>query len=289
VPASGVSANNQGNEALSEERGTSLTLGAILQPRWVPGLSLTVDFYKIKVKDVIQALSGQTIINQCYDSLTGIDNPFCAVVFRNANGTFAGQSNVIHGGATVSLTPTGPAVLITSFNFAKLETSGIDFDVAYRHQIANNVTLNVRGIVSHTMKKNLFSDILDPTFQDRILTELGDPAWQGQLSTTIDIGRFSIGHRMRYIGKQTVALTYETQHEWQDRPPTNADAFPRIYYPEIWSHDFRAEVRANDKFRFYMGVDNAFDRLPPFDLLGVESGSISPVGRFFYAGAVANF
>ena len=38
-----------------------------------------------------------------------------------------------------------------------------------------------------------------------------------------------------------------------------------------------------------MGVDNAFDRLPPFDLLGVESGSISPVGRFFYAGATANF
>jgi outer membrane receptor protein involved in Fe transport len=286
VPASGVSANNQGNEALREERGTSLTLGGIIQPRIFPGFSLTVDYYRIRVKNVIQALTGQTIINQCYDSLSGINNPFCAVVFRNPNGTFAGQSNVIHGGTTFSFTPTGPAALITSFNFAKLETAGIDFDAAYRHRIMNKVTLNLRGILTHTFYKNLFSDILDPTFKDRILGELGDPAWQGQLSTTVDIGKVSLGHRVRYIGKQTVALTYETQHEFQGRPPTNADAFPRVWYPELWSHDFRVDVKVTPRHRLYAGVDNAFDRLPPFDLLGVEAGSISPVGRFFYVGAV---
>jgi outer membrane receptor protein involved in Fe transport len=286
VPASGVSGNNQGNPVLSEERGTSLTLGGILQPRFIPGLSVTVDYYKIKVKNVVQALTGQTIINQCYDSLTGIDNPFCAVVFRNPNGTFAGQSNVIHGGSTFSFAATGPAVLIQSFNFAKLETSGIDFDAAYRRRIMNGVTLNLRGILTHTFYKNLFSDILDPTFKDRILSELGDPAWQGQLSTTVDIGKVSLGHRVRYIGKQTVALTYETQNAFQGRDPTNADAFPRIWYPELWSHDFRVDVKVTPRHRIYAGVDNAFDRLPPFDLLGVEAGSISPVGRFFYVGAV---
>ena len=286
VPASGVSANNQGNENLREERGTSLTLGTIIQPRILPGFSLTIDYYRIRIKNVVQALTGQTIINQCYDSTTGIDNPFCAVVFRNPDGTFAGQSNVVHGGTTFSFPATGPAVLITSFNFAKLATSGIDFDVAYRHRILNNVTLNLRGILTHTLYKNLYSDILDPTFKDRILGELGDPAWQGQLSTTVDIGKVSIGHRMRYIGKQTVALTYETQHEFQGRPPTNADAFPRVWYPELWSHDFRVDVRVTPRHRIYAGVDNAFDRLPPFDLLGTEAGSISPVGRFFYVGAV---
>jgi len=286
VPASGVSANNQGNENLREERGTSLTLGGIFQPRFLPGFSLTVDYYRIRIKNVVQALTGQTIINQCYDSTTGIDNPFCAVVFRNPDGTFAGQSNVVHGGSTFSFPATGPAVLITSFNFAKLETAGIDFDVAYRHRIMNKVTLNLRGILTHTFKKNLFSDILDPTFKDRILGELGDPAWQGQLSTTVDIGKVSLGHRVRYIGKQTVALTYETQHEFQGRPPTNADAFPRVWYPELWSHDFRVDVKVTPRHRIYAGVDNAFDRLPPFDLLGTEAGSISPVGRFFYVGAV---
>jgi hypothetical protein len=30
------------------------------------------------------------------------------------------------------------------------------------------------------------------------------------------------------------------------------------------------------------------DELPPLDLLGVESGAPSPVGRFFYAGLTFN-
>jgi outer membrane receptor protein involved in Fe transport len=287
-PASGISANNQGNIGLREERGTSLTVGAILQPRIIPGLQATVDYYNIKVRNVISALAGQTIINLCYDSTTGINNPFCAVVFRNPNGTFAGQSDVNHGGGTVSLTPTGPSVLITSFNFARLVTSGIDFDVAYRHSIASGVALSLRGIVNNTFKKNQYADITNPNFRDRILSELGDPAWQGQLSANLEFSKFNFGYRMRYIGKQTIGA-YETQHSLQGRPPTNPDAFPRVWYPALTVHDFRLDVNPTKKYRVYLGVDNAFDRLPPLDLLGTESGTVvNPVGRFFYAGLTLN-
>lgn len=46
----------------------------------------------------------------------------------------------------------------------------------------------------------------------------------------------------------------------------------------------------NERFRFYVGVDNAFDKLPPYDLPGNEGGDpFSPVGRFFYAGAEVKF
>jgi outer membrane receptor protein involved in Fe transport len=287
-PASGVLAFNQGNINLKEERGTSLTIGSVLQPRFIPGLSLTVDYYNIKVKNVISALGGQTILNLCYDSTTGINNPYCAVVNRNANGTFAGQSNVLHGGGTVSFDPTGPAVLITSFNFAKLETSGLDFDASYRRKIGGDVTLSLRGILSYVIKKNQYVDVNDPNFQDRILGELGDPAWQGQLSANLERGWLNFGYRLRYVGKQTVGA-YETQHPLQGRPATNPDAFPVIWYPESFFHDFRLDVNPSKKYRVYFGVDNAFDRLPPFDLLGVESGAPSPVGRFFYVGATVNF
>ncbi|MES2326632.1 MAG: TonB-dependent receptor [Pseudomonadota bacterium] len=286
-PASGISANQQGNIALREEQGTSLTLGAVLQPRIIPGLQLTVDYYSIKVKNVISALGGQTIINLCYDSSTGINNPFCAVVFRNPNGTFAGQNDVLHGGGTVSLTPTGPSVLITSFNFAKLVTSGIDFDLAYRHRVADGTTLILRGIVTNTFKKNQYVDITNPTFRDRILSELGDPAWEGQLSANLEFSKFNLGYRMRYVGKQTIGA-YETQHSLQGRPPTNPDAFPRIWYPIQTFHDVRLDITPTKKYGLYVGVDNLFDQLPPLDLLGVESGAPSPVGRFFYAGLTFN-
>jgi outer membrane receptor protein involved in Fe transport len=287
-PASGISANNQGNVNLEAERGTSLTVGSVFQPRFIPGLQLTVDYYNIKVKNVISALGGQTIINLCYDSTTGINNPFCAVVFRNPNGTFAGQSDVNHGGGTVSLTPTGPSVLITSFNFARLVTSGIDLDMAYRRNLGNGVTLSLRGILNNTFKKDQYADITNPNFRDRILSELGDPAWQGQFSTNLEVSKFNFGYRMRYIGKQTVGL-YETQHSLQGRAPTNPDAFPRVWYPAQTIHDLRVDYNPTRKYRLYVGVDNVLDRLPPYDLLGTESGSVvGPVGRFYYAGLTLN-
>ena len=55
-------------------------------------------------------------------------------------------------------------------------------------------------------------------------------------------------------------------------------------------HDFRVDFSTDDDFTFYAGVDNAFDKLPPLDLLGTEGGSpFGPVGRFFYAGAEFKF
>ena len=283
-----MSANSQGNINLKPEQGTSITVGSILQPHFIPGLSLTVDYYSIKVKNVISALGGQTVINLCYDSTTGINNQYCAAVFRNPNGTFAGQSDVNHGGGTVALTPTGPSVLITSFNFAKLITSGIDFDMAYRHRIADSSTLSLRGIVTNVFKKNQYADVTNPGFRDRILNELGDPAWQGQLSANLELSKFNLGYRMRYIGKQTIALAYETSTPFRDvrRPILTLcrGSGTRRRLPRL-----RLDWTPLKKYRFYVGVDNVLDQLPPLDLLGVESGSASPVGRFYYAGLVFDF
>jgi outer membrane receptor protein involved in Fe transport len=289
-PASGISGFNGANPNLREERGTSLTIGTVIQPRFIPGLSVTIDYYDIKIDNVIFSLAAQTIINQCYDAPGGINNQFCAAIFRNPNGTFAGQSNVNHGGGTADLTPTGPSFISGPFNFAKQETSGIDFDAAYRTTIAGDFKVNLRGILSYVFEKNNYTDINDPLFYDRQLSELGDPQWQGQFSANVDKGIYGFGYRFRYIGKQVIALQYETQNSVQGRPPTNPDALPRIWYPEVMYHDARFEIRPADRFKFYVGVDNFLDRLPPFDLQGNEGGNpFDVVGRFFYAGAEIKF
>lgn len=289
-PASGISGFNRGNPELQEEGGKSITIGAVFQPRFVPGLSLTVDYYNIEIDNVIFALGGQTIIDQCYDNPSGIDNPFCAVVFRNANGTLAGQQNVINGGATVSFPITGPSFFSQPFNFAKQETEGIDFDLAYRGKIFNDADLSLRAIASHTIKRNNFTDISDPTFRNRQLSELGDPEWAGQFTANLDLGAFDFQYQFRYIQGTTIALEFETQNAFDGRPARNPDAFPRTYYPDVYYHDFRIGFQTEDKFKFYAGVDNAFNRLPPLDLLGTAGGDpYDNVGRFFYAGAEISF
>ena len=70
------------NPDLAEETSDSWTVGAVIQPRWIPGLSLSVDYYKIKVNDVIVSLAAQTIVNNCYDQ-PSLNNVFCALFERN--------------------------------------------------------------------------------------------------------------------------------------------------------------------------------------------------------------
>jgi outer membrane receptor protein involved in Fe transport len=84
VSGANISGFNQGNSNLEPEQGTSITVGAVIQPRFLPGFSLTIDYYDIEIKEAISGLTGQAIVNACYEDPVTINNPFCAAVFRRA-------------------------------------------------------------------------------------------------------------------------------------------------------------------------------------------------------------
>lgn len=291
-----------GNPTLTEERGKSLTLGAVFEPSFIPGLNFTIDYYDIEVKNRIEVLGAQTIINNCYDSAQGIGNPFCATVNRDpATGLFV-----------------EPAVISGGVNFAKGTARGIDFDLAYRKTFENGQRLSIRAIATKVLERTNFVNPTDPRRPDRQLSELGDPEWAANLTASYDFGSFSLRYGLRYIGKQTIGA-YETQNAYRDIcpasgvtqntggtlngpavpctpgdlitiAPNNADAFDRVYYPDAFYHSFRVDVEVNTKFNFYVGVDNAFDRQPPLGLLGTAGGDpYDTFGRYFFAGIQASF
>lgn len=290
-PASGIAGNNAGNPLLSAEKSNSVTIGAVVQPRMIPGLSLTVDYYHINIRNAIFSLAPQTIINQCYDSASGINNPFCAVVFRNPNGTFKGQNDVAHAGSTVSLTSTGASFTAQPFNYAKNVTSGLDAEVVYNHRFTGDLSVNLRGSLTKTFVKYNYTDVTNANFALRQLGTLGDPEWAGQVSANLTAGVFNFGYRFRYVGVQTVSGAYETQNSTQYRPPLQIEAFPRINYPAVTYHDLRVDITVpKTRYQFYLGVDNVTDQLPPYGLQGTENGDpYSPIGRFFYAGVKVRF
>lgn len=262
-----------GNPNLQEEVGKSLTIGGVLTPRFLPGFSLTVDYFDIKVNNLIATLGAQTILNQCVD-LSDVNNQFCAVVFGRdpATGFF-----------------NDPALLSSGINFAKQTSRGIDADLAYRHTFDNGSRVSVRGLATYTLERTNFVDPTDPTFGDRQLSELGDPVFSGTMILGYGQGPWDLQYSLRYIGRQTIS-TYEATHSFQGRPPTNPDVTPQVFYPDVFYHDARVSYKVNDKYRFYLGVDNIFDRMPPLDLLGTEGGSpFSSIGRYFYAGAQVDF
>ncbi|WNO53365.1 TonB-dependent receptor domain-containing protein [Stakelama saccharophila] len=288
-PSSSIAGFNGGNADLNEETGYSFTVGGVYEPTFLPGFSVTVDYYNIRLDNVIYTLGGQTLIDQCYDAPGGIDNPYCAAVNRREDGTFAGQSDRIINGITYQLDDSGSAFEAGPFNFAKQETSGIDLTTNYRQEFGEGVSLNLKGLLSYVIKRNNYTDINDPDFKDRQLSELGDPVWAGSLFATLNVGKFDLYYKFQYVGKQTIG-EYETQNSFQGRPPENPDAYPVAYYPDLTYHDIRLGFEPTDIFRFYVGVDNLFDKQPPFGADGTAPGSTyDNIGRFFYAGARVTF
>jgi outer membrane receptor protein involved in Fe transport len=293
APTSGILGTNGGNELLDPEISHSFTVGAVLQPRFLPGLSLSVDYYNIRIKEAINTITPQALVNRCYDDPGGIDNEFCALVNRRrtpgdaiADFTFAGQQGRRFAGfPDFNVGIVGNGFTNAPFNYAKLATSGIDADLNYLHEFRPDITLNANLKVSWLASRNQFTFLTDPDRFTRVKSVLGDPEWRGQFSANLTAGPLDFALTTQYIGKQTIGA-WNLQNTEQDRPPTNADAFPMVYYPDVFIHDIQVGIRANDQFRLYLGVDNFTDRLPPFGLTGTGSGSaIFPVtGRYFYAG-----
>lgn len=270
-----------GNPNLKEETSKSFTVGGVIEPRFIPGLSLSVDYYDIKIDNVITSVAAQTIVNQCYD-LPDLNNPFCGAFSRvGVNGaTGNGEENfrIVEG-----------SLLQSTLNFAKLTARGIDVNLNYRKSFDWG-DIAVNGVWTHALERSNFVSPTNPNFENRILGELGDPVDAFNLRTNAKFGKVGFTYELRYLAGMYVN-TYEDFNSLQGRPPENPDGWPIKKYPAVWYHNIRVDADVNDRFNIYLGVDNLFDRQPPYGLTGVGAGSgIYDVrGRYGYVGAIAKF
>ncbi|MDB5679735.1 TonB-dependent receptor [Sphingomonas bacterium] len=262
---------SSGNKFLTPETSKSLTIGGVLTPRFIPGFSFSADYYRIRVNNLIAVLSAQTILNQCYD-LPSLSNQYCALLNpRNADSTFK-----------------NPALTSAGVNFAQFKADGIDFELDYTHKFGG-FRLDVRALATYVIRRDNFTSPTNPTFRDRIKSELGDPALAANLNIGLGAGPFTFHWSVNYLGKQTIGA-YENYFAVDGRPPQNADNTAQVWYPAIFYHAFKLDIDVSKKFNFYVGVDNAFDTMPPLGLVGNEGGvPYENIGRYFYAGAKVNF
>jgi outer membrane receptor protein involved in Fe transport len=276
------------NPNLREETSDSLTIGAVIQPRFVPGLSLSVDYYKIEVDNVIAAATAQQIVNGCYDQPT-LDNQFCAL-FERFQGPGSGPFSEAPGEVL------GNTLIQAPLNFASRVREGIDFEAAYRTTLMEDIRFDSRIIYSHGLTNSNFQNPNDPTFENRLLGELGDPVDEFRLDLDFTKGEFTFGYELRYIGPQWVNF-YEDFNSLNGLPPQDADYADIQKYPEVFYHDVRFDWKINNEggigrdLNFFVGVDNIFNRNPPFGLTGTGAGSAiySIRGRNFYGGFRARF
>lgn len=285
------------NPNLLEETSDSWTIGGVLTPRFLPGFSLTVDYYNITVRNVITTLAAQTIVNSCYDS-PNLSSPLCSVFQRNLTGA-AGPNGELPGQILNNTLVAGPQ------NFARRVREGIDFEAAYRRSLGGDVRLGARVIWSHQFRNSNFQNPTFPDLENRLLEELGDPKDELRLNLDLSSGPFTLGYVMRYIGPMYLGA-YEDVNTFTPGcttsgtttlcPPFNTDSFDTLKYPGIFYHNiqFSWNIGGSERgrnSRFYVGVDNVLNELPPLGTTGTGAGSsiYNIRGRNYYAGVQVRF
>jgi len=270
-----------GNSALQAETSRSLTFGAVATPRFLPGFSVSVDYYSITVKNAISYLNSQFVLNSCYD-LPTLNNVYCGFFQR------AGAGSVGHDAQPFGIIDN--SLHVTPFNFAKLTARGIDTEIAFRHQLGGLGRLDTKLNYTHVLERTDFTSPDDPNFGDRLLGELGTPQDAFNWNTSLQHGRFTFGYQLRFIGKMVVDQ-YEDWFTFEGRPPQDPNYSDKMWYPAKWYHDVRLGVDVGPRYNFYLGVDNLTNVKPPYGLSGIggQSAIYDAIGRFYYAGVVAKF
>lgn len=282
------------NPDLQPEESKSLTLGAVLTPTFAPGLSLSVDYFNIKIDEVIVSLTAQAVANACYDQ-PSLDNQFCSL-FERWEGPGVSPLGYQPGQILENSLVSAPR------NFAKRVRRGIDVQAFYRKQLSDNVRVDMNLLYVHTLKSSNYENPSLPEFENRILGELGDPQHELRLDTDLGIGDFTLGYRFRFIDSMWLNA-YEDFNALESActpagcPPNNLDYSDIRKYPKTYYHDLRFTWNLKNlagigrDFQFFAGVDNLLDKEPPLGSTGTGAGSaIYDVrGRYFYTGVRARF
>jgi len=258
---------NSGNAKLRNEVADSWTIGAVLAPRFLPGLSVSVDWLDIKLKDAIISATARQVLEACYDANSYPAPPACGQFTRD----------------TTTGSPTFGQItsLRTGFiNAASTRYSGLAVDANWRVPAA---FLGADGRVTLDAQYQ-YTDTLETRIGDGAITHLAGAVGNShhKATGTLALDNASVGGwvRMNYIGPAVIDMdaaagTYDTPHR---------DAVAFI--------DAGAHFTVQDKFTLRMSVENVFDTKPPFPSPaggGVIAYWQGIMGRYFKVGASAAF
>jgi len=279
-----------GNPNLAPEEGTTYTVGLVLNP--IKNLTITLDAFKIDIKNTISNVDPTVALTQC---LTTASPTFCALVKRDAQGS-------------LWLSPNGPLgyVTATNANIGSVSTSGLDLGAAYVMRagamgtlnfnmngtyMRSSTTENVPGLGSYDCKGYFGATCGTPT-----------PEWRHKARVTwATPWKFDVSGTWRYVGS-TKQEGFSTDSQLSNRDasgvvqvaPIEAELGRRNYF------DLNVQYPITKKISLSAGINNLFDKDPPIvsTLVTAAAGSANgngypqvydSLGRFIYLNLTARF
>lgn len=269
-----------GNPDLRPETADSYTAGVVLQPRFIPGLAITADYFNIKVKDLVGVIGFDTIVTQC---ITSGDPFFCDRINRDQFGS-------------LFLTPNGFVTDINT-NVGGLKTSGVDVNASYARRIGSlgNLNLSLVGTWLNELSTNPLADIrYDCTGFFGVQCGTPNPEWRHKFRVGFTLPNgLGLSTQWRYFS----AVKNDALSKDEDLAGSSFEFNERIKAQSYF--DLALQARVADKFNFRVGANNIFDKRPPIVgsqvLTGVfGNGNTFPqvydaLGRYLFAGFTVDF
>jgi iron complex outermembrane receptor protein len=244
-----------GNEDLQPETSKSWVFGGVYSPSFIPGFSVEVNHYNIRLKGAIQPVDAAFTLNNC---VANNDPASCALVTR-VNGNLTQIQGILG-------------------NIAGIKTKGIDANVAYRGPKTGMGKFGVTW--NNTFLKNY--DLLVPITGgvqviSREGTEVGSPSqgfpkWKSIAVLDWDLANFGASLTGRYVSKL---------HE------SDGNTLKSRFYTDLqlrWAPMFAAK-----QFNFAVGANNLLNTKAPgcntCDLNNFDPTMYDVPGRFLYVRA----
>ena len=280
-----------GNLGLTPEKADSWTAGFVLAPN--RNLSLTVDYYNIKIKNAVGGIGAQVILNQC---IATNDPFFCGKITRSpaSTGPAAGSLWLGEAGFIDNRTT----------NTGSAGGKGVDVNFDYRMALGEN-QLKLSMVGSYTIAQTF--QPLTGGFSYNCAGYYGltcnnpTPEWKHsaklKFTTVNDIATTLT---WRYVGKvklDTISPDKDLNGNAVDGPVTPTGNIDEVLKAENY-FDLLFSVPLKDTVGFRLGINNILDNDPPLvsqaSLGGFGNGNVFPgtydhLGRYLFVGITADF
>lgn len=269
---SGIAGSSGGNPNLTPEESESFTFSTVFQPRFIPNLTLSLDYYEIRIDKVIAAVSAATIAANCVSGAQ-LNMDACNSIFRNNSSIPFGVGDDTDVGGFIE----------RSFNYAALETRGLDFTGLYRLDTAdwgkNWGSFDYRLSGSWLIEQKQFLNESDP----------GD---FNELASTVFYPRVRLSSSLTWRPNDTWNVNWTA--DWQSSQNivfardfiNNADSrlADQLDTGNFTRHDLTVRYNVRDDLTLRAGVVNVFDA-EQRDILGTTiNPNFDPYGRRFFLG-----
>lgn len=246
-----------GNPNLTPEIADTTVVGAVLQPRFLPGFSLSVDYYDIGIRDALSALTAQRTVDLCYGGATEL----CGFIQRDSSGLIS-------------------RIELPFFNVDFRSTRGVDIESSY-HASFGGTDVNLRAIANRLIS---FTTQVAGAAPIELAGDIGTnstPKWTALFSANLANGPYSFFVQERFIGPGKLDNTLTAK----DIDFNHQDA---VWYTDATINIYIGEQRRE---QWFLTINNLFNRDPPETPSYLISGSnfgnrtlYDQIGRSFTTG-----